>query len=112
MRSRAEWEDELRTITNEQLSPSTTDQASSGWLYAGDRVAFERSKVEIPESDWAFQTHPRAVGVGLEAIKKFGSGQTVSPMNVAPNYFRPSAAEEKESCEIDATHPKPAPPAN
>lgn len=110
MLSRSEWEDELHVVANEHLSKSTSDQASSGWLFAGDRVAFERSNVGIPDGDWASQTHPRAVGVGLAAIQKFRSGHTVSPMNVAPNYFRSSAAEEKESSEIGETPGKPANP--
>lgn len=96
MLSRSKWEDELRLAT--------------GWLFAGDRVAFERSGVEIADSDWASPTHPRAVGVGLVAIEKFRGGQTVSPMNVAPHYFRPSAAEEKESSEIGKDPQKPANP--
>lgn len=97
MLTRSEWEEELHGIANEHLSGPASEQTASDWLFAGDRIAFERSKVEIPDRDWAPQTHPRAVGVGLVGIQKFRAGQTVSPMNAAPNYFRPSAAEEKES---------------
>ncbi len=45
----------------------------------------------VEESLW----NPNAVATGWLGIRKFHRGQAISPMELAPNYFRKSAAEEK-----------------
>lgn len=85
-------------------APETKIVDAEQWvegLSAGDMVAgppLTKLKDQLPtgvlladEQDWK----PRAECVGRLAIEAYHADNTVDPMQLVPNYFRKSAAEEK-----------------
>ncbi|WP_283431520.1 tRNA (adenosine(37)-N6)-threonylcarbamoyltransferase complex dimerization subunit type 1 TsaB [Neorhodopirellula lusitana] len=77
-------------------SESGSSTRNQAWTCTGDRLAFERSGIPLDQIAWMEETEPRALGVGILAIEKFQKGQVTDPVDVVPDYFRPSAAEEKQ----------------
>jgi len=83
-----------------EATMSHPDSASS-WIFAGDQVAFERFGAVLARED-SDPINSRAAGVGRIAAKIFMNGSSpcgkiVAPLDAVPDYFRPSAAEEKSS---------------
>lgn len=99
--STADWQSELAAIT----SPP---DSSSAWIFAGDRIAFERRGAgferfgPVTIADDSDPVGSRAAGVGRIGAKIWmtgasSGGKMVSPLDAVPDYFRPSAAEEKSA---------------
>lgn len=78
---RAAWADRLRS--NE----------ADFWM-AGDAAAFGNL---VESNRWAMSHVSLAAGVGRLATERFAHDETIDPMELLPNYFRPSAAEEKST---------------
>jgi tRNA threonylcarbamoyl adenosine modification protein YeaZ len=81
--SAAQWQAELQRACDEK-----------SFVFSGDRAVFDRSGVVIDAAKWHSETIPRAVGVGLVGSSMFARGETTPPMELVPDYLRPSAAEE------------------
>lgn len=91
-----------------RLEPTTTIMAIDDWLQqlqSGDvvtgppleklRPLLPAGVVAAPEAAW----NPSAMIVGRLGLLKSNNGASISPLELVPNYFRKSAAEEKaEAC--------------
>lgn len=87
---------------------ATAIWSKSDWLAQfepGDRLSgpvLERLRGELPASVHFVEPHlwhPTAAAVGRVAIGQFAAGQSVSPFDLLPEYFRKSAAEEKRDAD-------------
>lgn len=89
---------------DEQLEPPTEIATIDAWLQqlrGGDVVTgplleklqsqLPAGVVAAPESQW----NPSAIAVGRLGMLKVASGGAISPLELVPDYFRKSAAEEK-----------------
>lgn len=122
--SASEWKNEVEAIAgqlaapNPSRSPWPPPRRSTQWRFAGDRAAFERSGIPVDRLNWAgenaahdWKNQTWAAGIGRLAADTLATGsssfgQIVSAIDAAPDYFRPSSAEESSTAEKSSNSEK------
>ncbi len=92
--SAAQWQQEvLRSVETADACAGNNDKKK--FIFAGDPAVFASAGVSIDSDNGCGDDAVRAVGVGRVATEMFARGETTSPIELVPDYLRPSSAEEK-----------------
>lgn len=100
------WEDEtLKKLTDHQVIPMTDviqmiKEQGKQVIFMGDGIEVYKEMIQEELGDKAYLAPPslrlqRAATVALMAMEKAKQGDTVSHMDFAPTYLRPSQAERE-----------------
>ncbi len=67
----------------------------NNFIFAGDRRVFLSAGIPIDSDNWCCDDVIRAIGVGRVGAEMLARGEFTDPVELVPDYLRPSSAEEK-----------------
>ncbi|TWT74138.1 tRNA (adenosine(37)-N6)-threonylcarbamoyltransferase complex dimerization subunit type 1 TsaB [Allorhodopirellula solitaria] len=89
-----DWKAEVLTAAP-RPGDANGKKAENNFIFAGDRSVFASTDVRLGPDSWCDDEEVRAVGVGRVAAGMLARGETTDPIELVPDYLRPSSAEEK-----------------
>lgn len=92
--SAAQWRREVLHSAETAMEDAGNSDRNN-FIFAGDRAIFASAGVSIDSASWCGDDVVRAVGVGRVAAGMHWRGETTNPIELVPDYLRPSSAEEK-----------------